>query len=121
MNAAPGPLAWAIPVKNRMNGTLPPTTAITSNAPARRPDRARTSPAPPVPSRIASSMAPTRALRAPVSTTGSANSLTIRPLTKIETPEMRAVRVARAMPQPTVRGTVMTGLLAVRPGRAGMG
>ena len=36
ISAAPGPLAWASPLKKRMNGTLPPMTAI-ARSPSRRP------------------------------------------------------------------------------------
>ena len=42
MNAADGALAWARPVKNSRNGTLPPMIPITASQPQERRGTART-------------------------------------------------------------------------------
>ena len=107
ISAAPGPVAWASPLKKRMNGTLPPMIAMAASPAASVRRRDRPSRAPPRATRSPSRTRPTSRLRAPVRATGSLNSLTTSPLTKIERPEMPAVAAASAMPHPVVRGIDM--------------
>ncbi len=70
MNAAPGPVASPRPLKNRMNGTLPPMTPMASRPLARRRSRARASARPPMATRMARSTRPTIAFLSAVSAPG---------------------------------------------------
>ena len=81
MNAALGALAWARPVKKRMNGMLPPITPTARTAGHWRRSMRRTSPAAPEATTSPSRRAAATAFFRVVNTAASGRALTAEALT----------------------------------------